>query len=139
MEADATTAGQLSFDLIASQVRGIVADLIDLVGAWSLDFARVEWAGDGRDEDVAILALRAAEVKMREAEDDAVAGITKPGTTAIEGFHVGADLDEAVGNCRADEGVAAPVHADERIDVAGVVLRGFDGGLLRTGSLACKG
>src|SRR5258705_3407764 len=76
---------------------------------------------------------------MREAEDDAVAGITKPGAAAIKGFHVGADFDEAVRDCGSDEGIAAPVHADERVDVAGVILSGLDGGLLRSGSLACKG
>jgi len=139
MKADATAAGQFGFDLIAGQLRGIVANLVDLVSAWSLDVAWVERAGDGSDEDVTVLALRAAEVEMREAEDDAVAGIAKAGAATVEGFHVGANFYEAEGDCRADEGIAAPVHADEWVDVASVILSGFDGGLLRSGSLACKG
>ena len=122
VEADATAAGQLGFYLIASEVRGVVADLGDLVGAWSLDVVQVEGPGDGSDEDVAVLALRAAEVEMREAKNHAVAGITKAGAAAIEGLHVGTDLDQAEGYRGADKRIASPVDADERIDVASVIL-----------------
>ena len=130
MKADATAAGQLGFDLIAGEIRGVVADLIDLVGARSFDVVQVERAGDGSDEDVAIFALRAAEVEMREAEDDAVAGVAEAGAAAVEGLHVGTDLDEAEGDGGADEGIAAPVDADEGIDVARVVAGGFSRSLL---------
>ena len=58
-----------------------------------------------------------------------MAGIAKAGAASIEGFHVGADLDEAVGYRGADEGIAAPVDADERVDIAGVVWGSFEGGL----------
>ena len=86
MEADLTTAGQLGFDLDnASGSRRPVADLIDLVGARGIDVAWVERTGGRSDEDVAVLALCTAEMKMREAPDDAVAGIAKAGTAAVEG------------------------------------------------------
>src|SRR6202022_2070978 len=125
MKADTTAAGQLRFYLIASEIRGVVGNLIDLIGAWSLDVARVERAADRSDEDVSVLALRAAEVEMREAEDDAVAGITEPGAASIEGLHVGADLHEAVRYCSADERIATPVDANERIYIACIVPGGF--------------
>ena len=76
---------------------------------------------------------------MRETENNAVAGITKAGAVAIEGLHVGADLDHSVGDCGADKSVASPIHADERVDVAGVILGRFDGGLRRCGGLGCEG
>src|SRR5258708_38188775 len=98
MKADATAAGQFGFHLIAGEFRSVVANLIDLVGAWSLDVVRVEWTGGGSDEDVAVFALCTAEVEMRETENNAVAGITKAGTMAVEGLRVWADFDETVWN-----------------------------------------
>ena len=130
VKADATTTGQLRFYPIASEIRGVVANLIDLVGARSFDVGRVKRAGDGSDENVSILALCAAEVKMREAEDDAVAGITKPRAAAIESFHVGTDLHEAKRDCSADERIATPVDANERIYIPRVVAGGFSRSLL---------
>src|ERR1700758_5403341 len=88
VEADATAAGQLGLYLIAGEVCGVVPDLGDLVGAWSFNVLQVQGTSDGRDEDIAVLALCAAKVKMRKAKNHAVAGITKPGAAAIEGLHV---------------------------------------------------
>jgi hypothetical protein len=64
VKTDATAAGQFGFHLIVTKFRSIVANLVDLVGALRLDVAWVERAGDGSDEDVAVLSLRAAEVEM---------------------------------------------------------------------------
>ncbi len=122
MEADAAAAGELGFNFVTGEVRGVVADLVDLVRARSFDVVEVEGAGDGSDEDVAVFALRAAEVEVREAEDDSVAGVAEAGAAAVEGLHVGTEFDEAVGDGGADEGVAAPVDADEGVDVVGVVV-----------------
>jgi hypothetical protein len=56
-----------------------------------------------------------------------------------EGCFALADFDEAVGDCGVDEGVAAPVDADERVDVAGVIGSSFDCGFRRCGGLGCEG
>lgn len=49
---------------------------------------------------------------------------------AVEGFHVGANFYHAIGDRRADEGIATPVDADERIDGAGVILGNLADGRL---------
>src|ERR1700730_2880651 len=130
VKADATAAGQLCFHLIASKIRCVVPDLGDLAGARSLDVFQIERTGNRSDKNVAIFTLRAAEVKMRKAKNHTVAGVTKSGTATIEGLHVGADLYKAEGYGRADKCITAPVHADEGIDVASVVLGACGDGLL---------
>jgi hypothetical protein len=123
MEAYAAGAGEFGAHLITRKLRAIVPDLSDFVGAWCLDIGQIERAGDWGDEDVAVLALRSAEVQMRKAENVAKAGITKARAAIIEGCHVRSQFDHAVRDSGADERVAPPIDPDEWIDVMSKILR----------------
>src|ERR1700733_3673564 len=114
-------AGKFGFDVVAVELRGVVADMIDLVGAWGFDVAEIERAGDGGDQDVAVLALGSAEMQMREAKNDTAARIAESGAAAIEGRHVRPDLYETVRDRGADKRIAAPIDTDERIDITGQI------------------
>src|ERR1700722_15911028 len=130
MEADSTAAGELCSDVIATESCGVVADVIDFICPRRLDVAQVERTGDRSDKNVAVLALCSAQMQMREAENHATARVTEAGAPPIEGFHVGTDFDQTIGDRGADKGVAAPVDTDEWVDVVGVVRRGLGGGSL---------
>ena len=75
-----------------------------------------ERAGDGHHEDVAVLALRAAQVRVAEAQDAAVGPVAEARCAAVERLHIRADLEHTEGERRADEGVATPVDAEKWID-----------------------
>jgi hypothetical protein len=70
-------------------------------------------------------------MQVREAYDDAMAGVAEAGRFVIEALHIRAQLDHAKRNRGAHKGVAAPVHADEGIDVVGVIGRWLGSGCLR--------
>ena len=111
MKADATAAGQFSLHVIPREMRGVEANLGDLVGARRLDVTEIEWAGYRSDQDIAVLALGTAEVQMRESEDLTVAGVAETGRALIEGLHVRSELHHAKREGCAYECIAAPIHA----------------------------
>jgi hypothetical protein len=125
VETHAPAAGEFRLDVVTRKVRAIIADAIDLIRARTLDVIQIERSGHGHNENVAVLALRAAEMEMGKAEDDSITGVAKAGFAPIKGLHIGPDLNQAVWNCGANKGVAAPVDANKWIDVAHVVLRSF--------------
>ena len=121
MKTDAARGSQLRADIVARKRRGVVARMVYLVDAGRLDVREIEWSGHRSDENIAILAGSSTEVKMAEAQNAAAAHVAKAGGPAIEAFHIRAELNHAKGHGRADEGIAAPVHAEKGIHIVDVV------------------
>src|SRR6185437_15266483 len=68
MKADATADGQFYFHFVACEVGGIEAHMIQLVGAGRLDIAEFERSSNWHDQNIAVFALGAAQMKMGKAK-----------------------------------------------------------------------